>query len=56
MTTENDEKKIENSSTKNEKICDDENESLFIKQFMFANVTSIESNMNSLSVRFISLN
>lgn len=56
MTAENDEKKIENNSTKNKKTCDNENELLFIKQFVFINVTLIELNMNSLFVRFILLN
>ena len=45
MTTENDEKKIENNSTKNKKKYDDKNESLFIRQSVFTNATSIESNI-----------
>ena len=56
MTTEDDEEEIENNSTKNEKTCDDENESLFIRQSVLINATSIESSMDSSFVRFISLN
>ena len=56
MTAENDEEEIENSSTKDEKTCDDEDGSLFIRQFVLANVTSVESSMGLSSVRFISLN
>ena len=32
MTAENDEEEIEDNSTKNEKTCDDQNGSLFIRQ------------------------
>ena len=56
MTAEDNEEEIKNNLTKNKKTCDNENESLFIKQFVLINATSIESSMNSLFVRFISLN
>ena len=56
MAAEEGEEEVENNSTEDEMACDDEDGSLFTRQSVLTNATSVEPSMGPSSVRFISLN